>query len=355
MPAKPSTNLTFRLRPLLRRFYGASWLTGLTAFYFRSMLPLIRRFVPLYGVTAILSMSYRCQCSCPHCGVGKYPKQAEGELSKGEVLKFIEDLARLGGACVHFFGGEPLMAPDLAEYVTKTKSLGLVATVDTNGLLLDEAMVLNLKAAGLDLVRVSLDSPREEEHDARRGIKGCWRKALEGMRLAVKHGIPCFMSLYATKENLASGDFEEMIALARRTGVGVRFLSAIQSGRWKEKEEVHLAPPEIARLRGLLAPDVCWETEFLQHKDVPFWCNSMLGNKFDVSAYGEVLACAYLPAGFGNIRKEPLETIVGRMWGSDMFREGSRHFDCPMNDAGFIKRHGDKLTAGRAPGNDCSC
>jgi len=343
MAAKPSANLTFSLRPLLRRFYGASWLTALTAFYFRSILPQIRRFVPLYGVTAILSMSYRCQCSCPHCGAGKFPKKPEGELSREEVLKFIDDLARLGGACIHFFGGEPLMAPALLEYV---KERGLVATIDTNGLLLDEAMVLKLKEAGIDLIRVSLDSPREEEHDAHRGVKGCWRRAVDGMKLCVKHGIPCFMSLYATKENLASGDFEAMIALARETGVGVRFLSAIQTGRWGQ-EEVHLSPPEIQKLRSLLAPDVCWETEFLQHKDVPFWCNSMLGNKFDISAYGEVLACAYLPAGFGNIRKEPLEAIVKRMWASEMFKEGSKHFDCPMNDAGFIKKHGDKLTAGR--------
>lgn len=346
MEKKPPVSVTFRLRPFLRRFYGASWFIGAVALYFRSVLPLIRRFVPLYGVTAILSMSYRCQCSCPHCGAGKYPKKPEGELSGAEVLAFIDDLARLGGACVHFFGGEPLMAPQLLEYVRHTKERGLVATVDTNGLLLDEAMVLELRDAGIDLVRVSLDSPREEEHDAHRGVKGCWRRAVEGMKLCVKHGVPCFMSLYATKENLASGDFERMIELARQIGIGVRFLSAIQSGRWGQ-EEVHLAPDEIKKLRALLAPDVCWETEFLQHKDVPFWCNSMLGNKFDVSAYGEVLACAYLPAGFGNIRKEPLEVIVRRMWGSEMFRDGSRHFDCPMNDAKFIEKHGDKLTAGR--------
>ena len=339
---------TFRLRSLTRRFYGTRWFIGLTAFYFRSALPLIRKFTPLYGVTAILSLSYRCQCSCPHCGAGKYPKQAEGELSHEEVLKFIDDLARLGGACIHFFGGEPLMAQHLAEYVARTKARGMMATVDTNGLLLNETMALKLKEAGIDLIRVSLDSPREEEHDAHRGIKGCWRKATEGIRLCVRHGIPCFMSLYATKENLASGDFEKMIAMAREMGVGVRFLSAIQSGRWKENGEVRLSGPEIDKLRGLLAPDVCWETEFLQHKNVPFWCNSMLGNKFDVSAYGEVLACAYLPAGFGNIRKEPLEAIVRRMWGSEMFKEGSKHFDCPMNNADFIKRHGDKLTAGRA-------
>lgn len=347
-------HFTFSVRPLLRRFYGAAWLTSLVAFYFRSLLPLIRRFRPLYGVTAILSMSYRCQCSCPHCGAGKYPKQREGELTKDEVLKFIDDLASLGGACVHFFGGEPLMAPDLLEYVRRTKARGLVATVDTNGLLLDEAMILKLKEAGIDLVRVSLDSPREAEHDAHRGVQGCWRRAVDGMKLCVKHGIPCFMSLYATKENLASGDFERLIALAREIGVGVRFLSAIQSGRWGQ-EEVKLSPAEIDKLRGLLAPDVCWETEFLQHKDVPFWCNSMLGNKFDVSAYGEVLACAYLPAGFGNIRKEPLGAIVKRMWDSEMFRQGSKHFDCPMNDPAFLERHGDKLNAASGGAEKAGC
>lgn len=347
-------SLTFSVRPLIRRFYGAGWLTALVAFYFRRLLPLVRRFVPLYGATAVLSMSFRCQCSCPHCGAGKYPKQAEGELTRDEILKFIDDLARLGGACVHFFGGEPLMAPALLDYVRRAKERGLVATVDTNGLLLDEPMVLKLKEAGMDLVRVSLDSPRADEHDAHRGVKGCWDRAVGGMRLAVKHGIPCFMSLYATKENLANGDFERMIALAREIGVGVRFLSAIQSGRW-DKEQVHLSPPELVKLRSLLAPDVCWETEFLQHKDVPFWCNSMLGNKFDVSAYGDVLACSYLPAGFGNIRREPLETVVKRMWASDMFREGSKHFDCPMNDPEFLKRHGDKLTAAGAPPQERGC
>ncbi|HCC49282.1 MAG TPA: hypothetical protein DEQ38_14385 [Elusimicrobia bacterium] len=340
--------LSFRLRPLLAGVYGKPWFIAFTAFYFRTLLPLVRRFVPLYGVTAVLSMSYRCQCSCAHCGVGKAPAPPEGELNRAEVLKFIEDLARLGGACVHFFGGEPLLSPHLEEFVAKTRALGLVASVDTNGLLLDEAMALRLKAAGIARIRVSLDSPRAGEHDANRGVPGCWDKAVEGLRICARLGIPAAASIYATKENLASGDFEELIALARKLGVGVRFLSSIQSGRWKEKD-VPLTPGEIDKLRSLVGPDVCWETDFLQHKDVPFWCNSMIGNKFDVSAFGDVLACCYLPAAFGNIRREPLETIVKRMWGSEMFKEGSSHFDCPMNDGNFTRRHEKELAAARQP------
>ncbi|MBI5745124.1 MAG: radical SAM protein [Elusimicrobia bacterium] len=338
---------SFRLRPFFSGVYGTSWFIAFTAFYFRTILPFIRRFVPLYGVTVVLSMSYKCQCSCAHCGVGKKAPPPGGELTSAEILKFIDDLGRLGGACVHFFGGEPLVVPQLPEFVARTRALGMMASVDTNGLLLDEAMVLRLKAAGIERIRVSLDSPREADHDVNRGVPGCWRKAVDGLRLCAKHGIPANVSIYATRENLANGDFEKMIALAREIGVGVRFLSSIQSGKWKDKD-VPLTPEEIAKLRGLVAPDVCWETEFLQHKNVPFWCNSMIGNKFDVSAFGDVLACCYLPAAFGNIRKEPLETIVKRMWSSEMFKKGSDHFDCPMNDRAFTSRNEDQLNSPRS-------
>jgi len=346
MPAATFFNkLSFRLRPALRRYYGSAWFINSIAFYFRNIIPLLRRFSPLYGATAVLSLTYRCQCSCPHCGVGLYRRKEEEELSPAEIAGLIDELARLGGACVHFFGGEPLIVSALPDYVAHAKSRGLLATVDTNGLLLNEAMVLKLKTSGIDLIRVSLDSPREEEHDRLRGVKGTWRAALDGVRLCVKHGIPCFLSIYATGENLASGDFERMIAMAREAGAGVRFLAAKKTGRWGDHEEVKLSAAEIDRLRSLLADDVAWETDFLRNKNTPFWCNFMLGNKFEVSAYGDIMPCSYLPAVFGNLRTEPLEAIVRRLWSSEMFRGGSKHFDCPMNDPEFTARYAASLNA----------
>jgi len=330
--------LTFKVRPALRGFYGTSWFIAFTSFYFRRIIPAIRVFVPLYGVTAILSLTQRCQCSCPHCGARNSGVGAggAGEFTPEEIKHFIDDLARLGGACVHFFGGEPLIVSALPEYVAYAKSRGLMATVDTNGLLLNEEMVLKLKTAGIDIIRVSLDSPREEEHDAKRGVKGAWKKALAGLRLCVKHGIPCYMGLYATKENLFNGDLELMIAMSREIGSKTRFIAAVQAGKWSAKEEIKLSKQDTVRLRELLAPDVFWETEFLQHKNVPFWCNSMLRNKFDIASNGDLLTCSYMPGSFGNIRKEPLEVIIKRMWGSEMFNRDQNYFDCPINNPNFI-------------------
>lgn len=329
--------LTYRLRIALRGLYGTRGFIAFAAFYFRRVLPFIRVFVPLYGVTAVLSLTRRCQCNCPHCGAWRAGPENSAEFTPGEVRRFLDDLARLGGACVHFFGGEPLLVALLPEYAAYAVSRGLMATLDTNGLLLDERMVLRLKAAGVALIRVSLDSPDENEHDSKRGLKGAWKRALDGLRLCVEHGIPCVMGLYVTRENLYNGDLERMIALSRGIGSGTRMIASMQAGRWSAREEVKLSKEDIARLRGLLAPDVFWETELLRHKDAPFWCNSMLRNKIDIAADGDLLFCSYLPGSFGNIRREPLEAIVKRMWGSELFRRERDYFDCPLNDPVFMR------------------
>lgn len=338
--AKTANRLTFRLRETLRPHFGNPLFIALTRFYFRHALGAVRRFIPLYGITAVISITYRCQCACVHCGAGLYRKDRQDELTPEEILAFIDRLGQLGAAAVHFFGGEPLLAAQLPDYVRRARARGMKASVDSNGLLLDEAMVLRLKEAGIDIVRVSLDSPEPGEHDALRGVPGVFGKAVEGLRLCRRHGLDCSMSLYATSENLADGRLEKLIALGRSLGVKVRILSSIATGKWLEKKDAALSREEIDKLRGLLGTDVCWETEFLNSPGGPFWCNSMIRNKFDVSAYGDIQACCYLPITYGNIRKEPVEGILKRMWGSEMFLSHRDHFDCPINSQDFDEKYG---------------
>ncbi|MFA6030865.1 MAG: radical SAM protein [Elusimicrobiota bacterium] len=342
----PIHRASYALRRVFRRFYGHPVFVFLLRLYFRHILGLLRLFSPLFGATAVFSVTYRCQCSCVHCGAGLFRKDAQRELTPEEVRAFIDDLARLGASGIHFFGGEPLVAPGIVDYVRHAKAKGLFASLDSNGLRLDEAMVLELQGAGIDLLRVSIDSPDAATHDRLRGVAGTFEKALEALRACVRHGVPCFMSLYATRENLADGTLRRSIALARSIGARVRILSAIQTGKWIGREGIGLSGAELKELRSLLDPDwVCWETEFLNSAEVPFWCNSMIRNKFDVSAYGDVMACCYMPLTFGNIREEPLEKVVHRMWRSELFASHQEHFDCPMNDPRFMERYGEKLRA----------
>lgn len=334
------------LRPLkdrLRGLYRYPLFAGLLSLYFRLLRPLLRRVWPLYGSTAMLGLTYRCQCRCVHCGAAGYPKRPEAELAEEEVLRLLGELARLGAEGVYFFGGEPLLVPALARYVRRAKEVGLSTALDTNGLLLDEERARALKDAGLDVVRVSIDSPEAEEHDRLRGVAGLHRRALEGVRICRRLGLECHLSAYATREGLREGRVKALIDEGRSLGARVRLLSPVRSGRLEERGEVALTPEELGSLRSLLGRDAYWEAEFVSDPATPFFCGTAVANFFFISPHGEVQPCAYMPVGFGSVREEPLELIARRMWSSDMFRVLDGHTDCPMNSPAFRERYGPLL------------
>lgn len=338
-----TNELGFKLRARLRPHYKNPVFIFLVKTYFRHIIGLIRKFVPLYGISAIVSITYRCQCTCVHCGAGLFRQNKDEELKPEEIFTLIDEIGRLGAAAIHFFGGEPLLVAELPQYVKRAKARRLLASVDTNGLLLDEKKALELKEAGIDIIRVSIDSPSPEEHDKLRGVPGVFKKGIEGLKFCKKHGINCAMSLVATAENLKNGDLEKLIAFSRSMGVRVRILASIATGKWLEKKNTALDKAGIEKLRSLLNEDVCWETEFLNSSVIPFWCNSLIRNKFDVSAYGDVQACCYLPITYGNIRKEPIAKILEKMWKSELFESRREHYDCPMNDPAFRTTYGNLM------------
>lgn len=336
----------------LRRAFGS--LSGhplfvrLLYFALRSGLPLARKFKPLFGATALVSLTYRCQCSCRHCGIGLFRKDGEKELSRGEVIKLLRDLRAAGGSGVHFFGGEPLLAPDLVSYVEEGARLGLNVTVETNGLLVDDALAAKLAAAGVESVRVSLDSPSEEEHDRFRGVPGAWRAAVGALKACRAAGVRTLVNYYASRESLLSGDFDRMADLAVSLGASLRVLPPVRAGLWKDREDIPLSKEETDLLRSKLRRGVaCWGYEFLDRPGAPFRCHTLLHSTFDVSAYGDILACPYLPKPFGNIRKEPLADAVTRMWAADVFAPEADFDGCPLNAETFQRRYGDLLDGGR--------
>jgi len=301
-----------------------------------------KRFVPLLDSEIMIALTYRCQCKCVHCGSALHEKDKEKELKDSEIIGLIDEAGKLGSSAIYFFGGEPLLISGLSGYVKHAKQRGMRVTLDTNGFLLNEDKVRELKASGVDGIRVSIDSADETTHDKLRGMKGIFKRAVGGIKYCKKHNMKCAISTYATKENLKNGELVKMINLAKGLNVKIRILSTICSGKWSGRADLFLSPEEITLLKGLLEKNVAyWEAESLDTKETTFFCTA-LDEKgfFYVSAYGDIQPCCYLPVCFGNIREEPLENIVKRMYSSDMFASNKKHNDCPANDQDFRKRYG---------------
>lgn len=305
----------------------------------RCIEPIASRFFPLFTRSVMISITRRCQCSCPHCGTADEPNE---EMGQATIKGIIDTMSSNLGPQLYLFGGEPLLHPDLLEIVKYAKKKPLFVTIDTNGILLDEKKVAELKDAGVDLIHVSIDSHLEEVHDRLRGCPGVYAKAVKGIENCRDQGVPCHLSTYATRENLRDGDLKGVIDLGQRLGVPVRILSPMCAGRWARSSEVVLVPDDIRLLRNLLEKDrVYWEEEFIDTPDAAFHCSGMMKFFIYISTNGDVQPCCYLPTSFGNVHQEPLKRIVGRMHDSDMFKKEKwcNCGDCPANIREFREKY----------------
>ena len=302
----------------------------------------IRKHKPCPAQTAFLTLTYQCQCKCVHCGIALYKQKKKKELTYNEIIILIDEIRKLGVNWVYFFGGEPLLVSQLTEYIKHATQQGLKVRIDTNGFLLDKDMVKKLKGAGVDLICVSIDSPFKNIHDKLRGVKGIFKRAVRGIEYCRKYNLECHLSTYATKKNLKNGDLKKTINLAKRLGVPIRILSPILMGRWLNRNDLVLSGKEIKLLRSLLKENkVYWENELIDQKEVSFFCVAMNRFIFYISAYGDVQPCSFFPLSFGNIREEPLDDILERMWTSEMFTQyrDSGRYDCLFHDKAFMQKY----------------
>jgi len=291
------------------------------------------------NLVATIAVTYRCQLHCDHCGSGRYEKAKEKELSTDEVKAAIRGLAEVGACSISFFGGEPLLRKDLCELISYARGCGLGTALDTNAVGITPEYAAKLADAGLNMIHISLDSARPEVHDRHRKTPGLFNKAVEAIRYSKETGMDVRIGTYVDREKLNNGDMRELLDLGRELGVVVRILSPVLSGRWLDREEVKLTQEEIKRFKGMLKKgESFWEQENCSGADDPFICSARTKENIYVTAYGDVMPCVYVPMPFGNIRQEPLEKIIRRMWKHEMF-DCKCGTDCLMNDKKFREKH----------------
>ncbi|NNE35311.1 MAG: radical SAM protein, partial [Rhodothermales bacterium] len=108
-------------------------------------------------------------------------------------------LKALGVRFVDFTGGEPLLHPQIGEFLHEAKRLGLRTTLTTNGLLYPKRA---RSLAGLvDLLHFSIDSANPQEHNKSRGVD-CFDKLMESIEVALSIGERPDLLFTVTNENI---------------------------------------------------------------------------------------------------------------------------------------------------------
>jgi len=99
-----------------------------------------------------------CDLSCLHCCTGSAPgKRLPDELNAEEALRVAQDLILHEVPYVMLCGGEPLVVPHFQALAQRLGNAGVQLKIETNGQLLDAAIVARLTRLPVRSVQISLD------------------------------------------------------------------------------------------------------------------------------------------------------------------------------------------------------
>jgi MoaA/NifB/PqqE/SkfB family radical SAM enzyme len=142
--------------------------------------------------------SLRCNLRCRHCYTESGPEHG-GAIPVARFERFLSEARALGYDYVGVSGGEPLLWRDLREFLALARGTGFTTSITTNGTLLTEARVEELRGLA-NLIAVSVDGP-PAEHAALRGSTRAFPAMLRGLAALRASGLPFGLVFTLTRRN----------------------------------------------------------------------------------------------------------------------------------------------------------
>ncbi|QXQ08388.1 pyrroloquinoline quinone biosynthesis protein PqqE [Sphingosinicellaceae bacterium] len=321
----------------------------------------------------ITELTHRCPLQCAYCSNPLALDAPAGELSTAEWLRVLDEAAALGVLQVHFSGGEPMARRDLVTLVAHASSIGLYTNIITSGVLLTDAAMTELLAAGIDHIQLSFQDVLPDKADLFGGYRGGHAKKLEAARRIREAGLPLTANFVVHRQNVDRID--DMIALGEALGAERIEIAHVQYYGWAllnrgallptlEQLEYTTAAVEAARARllGRITIDYVVPDYYAAR---PKACMGGWGNRFiNISPMGKALPChaaETLPGFvFPSVRDQSLASIwtgsdaFNRFRGTDWMPDACRSCDRREIDWGGCRCQALALT-GDAAATDPAC
>ena len=262
-----------------------------------------------------LQILFQCNFRCRICDFWKEPYKDMEKMSLDAAETISEKCYRhFGPLIASIGGGEPLLHPDLPEIVESLAAYHFPVMI-CNGWYITPEKAKRLFEAGLYEVSISVDYADPEKHDAQRGVKGAFERAVAALEALQKNRThPCqrvHMISVVMDDNLA--DIEPLIRLAGQ--IGVTYLVTLYSCGRGQKDVVksqkdvsaHLLSlkrryPAFVALRGYLSRFT--EASAAANGIQPCYAGK---NLFNIDCTGNVTRCI-----------DSLDQVAGNILADDM-------------------------------------
>jgi len=253
-----------------------------------------------------LAVTYQCQADCKKCSCRDLIDNSRRQMTVNEIVGISGQITGAGGVLINLTGGEPLLRNDILAIIEKLNKLPVIISLTTNGLLLTDTLISSLKAAGLDMLQISLNSPLKEEHDKEIGVSGSYGRTLSAIKEAREQNLGVFINTVVTKKILHSERMEKLANIAEESDSFLSLILPAKAGGWKDQEvNLNLQDYELIK-KWLRLCFITTDTETCYHKGQ---CPAGT-EKIYISPYGDIYPCPFIFKNYGNV----LENGFIQLW-----------------------------------------
>ena len=284
---------------------------------------------PVIG-NIVFELTQACNQCCRFCynywRDGSTPLPPPDPARVRKTLRKLLSQASVG--TLSFSGGEPMLLRNVQDLALAARFRGSRVNILTNGTLLTEDILQNMKNIGVGAFQIPVLSADPSVHEYLTGLVGSWQKATGALR-RVAEAMPggAFAVLVITAVN-APG-VPETLALIRSLGVRNVMVNRFNIGGMglRHTEELVLTPqllrqafsdveafaaayPDMRFVSGVCTPMCVMDPAPFPH--ILFtWCSTDFSRRpVTVSYTGDVRFCNHSPHVIGNIYDKPIGDIL---------------------------------------------
>ncbi|MDQ7857477.1 MAG: TIGR04053 family radical SAM/SPASM domain-containing protein [Armatimonadota bacterium] len=147
-----------------------------------------------------------CDLACHHCRAEAISHRDPDELTFDEATDVLQQVVEFGPPLPHlvFTGGDPLKRGDLEALVREAARLGIGASLAPAATpLLRREAIVRLRDAGIQSISLSLDGSCPDQHDAFRGVPGCFDQTVRAVNWVAEAGLPLQINTLVTDRTVA--------------------------------------------------------------------------------------------------------------------------------------------------------
>ncbi len=245
-----------------------------------------KKSIPLSGAFELTS---RCPLDCKMCYVHRKENDCEAIKQEKDTewwIQLTEEAKNAGMFMLLLTGGEPLLRKDFEKIYLNAKKIGLMVSVNTNGLLIDDNKVRFFTKNPPQKLNITLYGASEETYRALCGNGEAYERVTDAIVRLKEAGVNLKLNYTVTQYN--SHDAKKIYAFAKKLEIPVQTVTYMFPPVRAGGEADRLSPEDAAKAR-FDCHMVDWgEEKFRKHLESK---TNIVRKPDEIESGGEIIPC----------------------------------------------------------------